>query len=77
MFAKSFFPARHFAPRYFPPIVLAVIITELPLVVGGGGGFYWRPPEELKKDRKLGFTQRDDQEVVELLTMMFQLGVFD
>jgi hypothetical protein len=73
MFAPRYFAPKHFAPRYFPPIALAVIITEPDIVYGGGG--YYRGP--LHPEDELDKVRMDDEEILELLFLMFQLGVFD
>jgi hypothetical protein len=60
MFARRFFAGRMFAPRYFPPVSVVVVVT--PDQGGGGIRFPYQPPQFRPTTRYELY--RDDEEII-------------
>ena len=72
MFPSRYFSPRYFATRFWPPILIALLIT-LP----GGGSPSHAKKISIEQAQEYKRILKDDEEVLELITFMFQVGMFD
>lgn len=75
------FPNTYFAPTYFTPGYFTVL-TDIIISVGGTPqtSRYWkmRQDRKLKEEfSRLKKVHKDDEEILEVLTTMFQMGIFN
>jgi len=69
MFPNSYFPPTFFTPGYFTILATIVILPTFERITGASNRVV--EPEDYSAQ------MRDDEEMLELITMMFQMGLFD
>ena len=69
MFPNSYFTPTYFTPGYFTVLGVIVILPQF-IPVDTGASESERPEDYTKQ-------WMDDEEVLEMITYLFQLGVFD
>ena len=72
MFPKRYFPKRYFTKKYWPPLLIALIIS--PVITQKT---LQSPVSGSLVQDEFEFIRRDDNEITELLSTLFQLGIFD
>ena len=69
MFPNSYFPTTYFTPGYFTILATIIILPEFRSVDGTS--------TKVKIDEVEVTVVTDDDEVLELITMMFNMGLFN
>lgn len=81
MFPKSIFPKNVFSGSVFLPLLVALIITPpvdniINYSPGGSSGTIVQHKYK-QIDNQNQTIQQDDDEIIELITMLFQMGMFN